>query len=635
MFNMQRLSDLTLGDIVKGLGRYRPFILLVVAIALIVLLLPGKPTPATRQLTSGTAKTTGKTLTSNPYGDSSAGTTGATDVTTPGTPVAGGTLAAGGGATSTKKTAAAGTPAAGGGTAAAAGATTPAAVKGAGPDCDPATGRVRVPSVYAFPCVAPFSGDNGGNTYKGVTKDSITIAIYVGPPDPTTQAILAAGGDNDTDAQRKSTRQDFVTFFERHSETYGRQVKLCQVDGSGASSDDAAGKADAIRVDTECHAFMSWGSPNNAYLNELTARGILCVCTTTLPKDFYLAHAPYVWGNGLPDENQAYIMRAEMIGKQIARNAAGKPYKAHWAGDPGLTLQDRKFGLIYYETTDKAYAAGEKFFEQELSKYKVTLADRAAYIFDANTAQQDSQTIMSKFASEGITSVIFVGDPIYPTFYTQAATNQGYHPEWIITGSALTDETFFARIYDQTQWQHAFGMALLGARAPKEVGEAYRLYGWQFNGAVPAASAEAGIIYPTVFLTFVGIHLAGPNLNAQTYRDGMFSYPVSPAKAGITNYLISWGRQLWSWDDYNLYDDSTLIWYDATATGNDENGKAGTGMYRYIDGGKRYLPGGFGANEIKAFDTNGTVLVYDTLPDADKHPDYPHKDYHNTNVTCC
>ena len=43
--------------------------------------------------------------------------------------------------------------------------------------------------------------------------------------------------------------------------------------------------------------------------------------------------------------------------------------------------------------------------------------------------------------------------------------------------------------------------------------------------------------------------------------------------------------------DYNGIDDATLIWWDPTATGPDEIRKDGTGMWQYVDGGKRYLPG--------------------------------------------
>jgi hypothetical protein len=491
-----------------------------------------------------------------------------------------------------------------------------------GPDCDPATGRVKIPSLYAFPCVPAFSGSNGGATYQGVTKDTVTVAYYQPQDDPTTKAILAAGGDTDSADQVAQQYVEYANIFNHHTQLYGRKVKVVIVPASGNTTDDAAAKADAIKVEKDVKAFMSWGAPGGttAYVNELTAHGVLCVCTTTLPKDFYEAHAPYVWGNGLPDEDQAYIMRAEYIGKRLAGRTA------KWAGDATLITKKRTFGLIYYETTDHAYAAGEKFFEEELARYGVHLADKYSYIFDTPSAQQQSDTIMSKFASEGITSVIFVGDPIYPVFYTGAATKQNYHPEWVVTGSALTDTTFFGRTYDKTQWAHAFGVSLLSARGPKTETDAYRLVQWQLHKE-PVAPGTYTTIWPAVFLSFVGFQMAGPTLNPTTFKLGMFSYPVSPVKPGITNPAASWGRHGWPWDDYNLYDDATELWWDNAATGQDELGNNGTGMYEYVAGGKRFGPGQQPATDPAAFDKNGAVTVYNTLPPQDQYPKYEEKDY--------
>src|SRR5712692_2524807 len=44
-----------------------------------------------------------------------------------------------------------------------------------GPNCDTKTGRVKVPSVYAPPCVQPFRGNNGGATSQGVTANEIKV----------------------------------------------------------------------------------------------------------------------------------------------------------------------------------------------------------------------------------------------------------------------------------------------------------------------------------------------------------------------------------------------------------------------------------------------------------------------------
>jgi hypothetical protein len=123
--------------------------------------------------------------------------------------------------------------------------------------------------------------------------------------------------------------------------------------------------------------------------------------------------------------------------------------------------------------------------------------------------------------------------------------------------------------------------------------------------------------------------LAGPKLNPETYRDGLFSYPVTPPKPGITVSTISWGRQLWSWDDYNAIDDATEIFWDSTAQGPDEVGHNGVGMYRYVHGGRRYLPTQFAKESFAAFaDSTDNVLIYDKLPPQDQPPKYEWKAYY-------
>src|SRR5207248_11594665 len=81
----------------------------------------------------------------------------------------------------------------------------------AAPACDPATGRIRYPSLYAPPCAPPYDGNNGGSTYQGVSGSEITICDAQAASTPQGRAIGAALGDTDTPEQlqktdRKSTR---------------------------------------------------------------------------------------------------------------------------------------------------------------------------------------------------------------------------------------------------------------------------------------------------------------------------------------------------------------------------------------------------------------------------------------------
>ena len=66
-----------------------------------------------------------------------------------------------------------------------------------------------------------------------------------------------------------------------------------------------------------------------------------------------------------------------------------------------------------------------------------------------------------------------------------------------------------------------------------------------------------------------------------------------------------------------------MIWWDPKAKGPDEVGQDGTGLYRYADNGRRYLPGQWPKAKITLFDPKTSSAVLDTLPPEDQPPSYP------------
>jgi Periplasmic binding protein len=488
-----------------------------------------------------------------------------------------------------------------------------------GPNCDTTTGKVAVPSGYAPPCVAPWKGgDNGGATAPGVTKTTITVALYQAQPDLLQQAFFKNTGSDESLANERDTTQQYVDYFSAHYELYGRTIKLVTVKASGAPDDDVAAKADAIKVATEIHAFASFGGPGQttAYADELAARGVLCVgdCVIAEPQSFLDSHAPYVWPTTASPE-QASEHWAAFVGKQLAGR------KAAHAGSSDLRTKRRVFGVVHYDDDAGTFAQSVKHFEQRLAGYKVKPAVTVPYALDLSTAQQDATNVIAKLKSSGVTSVILAGDPVFPTFLTKAATTQGYFPEWVVLGYAYTDTAIFGRQYDQKQWAHAFGVSLLPARTNDALDELGNLITWQ-TGQPPAAKTFRELVQAPL-LFFTGVHLAGPHLTAQTFRDGMFRFPSSPTTTP-TRLHFSWGRHgIWQGVDYTGGDDATVIWWDPTATGPDEVGTVGKGLYRYADDGKRYLPGQWPSAPIPLFDVKTSIGVLTKLPPADQPPSYP------------
>jgi hypothetical protein len=483
------------------------------------------------------------------------------------------------------------------------------------PDCDPDTGRIMVPSIYAPNCVPlwPEGADNGGATYQGVTADEIVIAFY--DPETSPEVLDARERTGVTvpgDEELLENRRRLVGAYNDLFETYGRTVRVEVVYASGSSSDEAAARADAIYIAEEVGAFASIGGPagTNAFADELAERGVMCLCTASQPIENYLNWAPYVW-SGLMSSTQGYVHRADFIANRLA----GRP--AQYAGDPAFQERERTFGLVWYETADGAYADGVRFFEERLAENDITLTASLAYIAGGPT-EEDAQQIITRLKADGVTSVVFAGDPFMPQNLTRQATEQDYWPEWIITGSVGTDNSNLARLYGQDQWANAFGISyLLPPVNPDYTQREGNLVSWHLGEELSS--------YPNIFdwgRLFTGIHLAGPNLTPETFRDGMFSF--LPTWGLTTEFGVSYGVDLWEWDDYLAADDVTLIFWDPEAV--DPRTDAGDlGMYRYLDGAKRYLPGEVGATTTQFFEIDGTIIMFDERPEADRPPQYPRR----------
>lgn len=485
-----------------------------------------------------------------------------------------------------------------------------------GPTCDTTVGRVKLPTIYAPPCVEPFTGDNGGATAQGVTADTITVAVYQPAGDDIASSLIKGAGVDDDPAEVAATRQGLIDVFASAAETYGRKVELVTVEATGAGGDDAAARADAIRVATDIKPFLALGGPaqSSAYGEELVSRGIVCLggCSGPVNNSFVKDNAPYVWTTGSGPAGAAN--GADWLSKRVAGR------KAEFAGSADLREQNRKFALVNYDTPEGDFKESVDAFRGELRTRDVKLSANVTYFLDTNKFQESARTVIAKLRDANVTTVIFAGDPLTPIYLTKEATAQGWFPEWIPTGTLLDDTNFFARQYDDQQWSHAFGAVNGPVRVPQDQFDGYAIWEWAY-GAAPPAKATAVLIAGAVQQIMTGIHLAGPDLTAETFRDGLFRFP--PTGGGPTQPRVSWGYHGSKEADYSPFDDSTEIWFDVDATGKDEIGITGTGMYRWSDGGKRYRPGSWPDSPTLAFREEGAVTEFEERPPEDRAPEYP------------
>jgi hypothetical protein len=482
--------------------------------------------------------------------------------------------------------------------------------------CDPETGRLAVRDFFAPECYAPFDGDNGGATAPGVTADSIKVVYYLGPDDDAIiNYITAAIANDDTNDDSSATLSTMRDFYEQFYELYGRTVDLEFFVGTGIANDEVAARADAVRIAEEIQPFAVLGGPalTSAFADELAAREILCVsCTPSQPAEWYVERDPYVWGI-TPSAAQAREHVAEFVEKQLlGRNA-------EFAGDAAFQSQPRRFGYVYIESSQESKAIADAFVA-DIEAAGADVAQVLPYVLDPASIQTSASQIIGQLKAAGVTTVLFSGDPVAPGPFTIEATAQEYFPEWVVAASTLVDTTAFARTYDQQQWENAFGISYLAARTQPDVSGYYSLYEW-FSGQEPPAADSIGVIVPPLALFHSVLQSTGPNLTAETWRDALFQGSTEPA---ISQPFLSWGETgLWPEPDYGGIDDYTVIWWDPAATGPDEIRKEGTGMWQYVDGGARYLPGDWPTEPLGLFDPDGAVAIYDEPPPGEAPIDYP------------
>jgi len=124
----------------------------------------------------------------------------------------------------------------------------------------------QVPDLqYSVPCVAEFTGNNGGETSRGVTADTIKIVIREFPTTANSQEadkqIRDAGFATADDT--RAIREQFVGYLNENYELYGRKVEFVRYESkfSNATTEALGGGRegacqDATLIADELKAFV-------------------------------------------------------------------------------------------------------------------------------------------------------------------------------------------------------------------------------------------------------------------------------------------------------------------------------------------------------------------------------------------
>ena len=457
-------------------------------------------------------------------------------------------------------------------------------------------------SPYAPPCVPKFTGNNGGATYNGVTASTITLAEREFPSAADTQEIeaqakAAGGAIPQVIAQ---VQQVFLNYFNSVYNLYGRKVVITPYTTQASFTTEELGQgqpqacADADAIANQVHAFAETGITNGTSYGG-TGPFSTCAAQDHLVEfsgDPYYDEAafaslnPYVWSI---TENCNTITDSEA---EVAANMlAGK--KAAYAGDANLKDAVRKFAAFVPNVSQYLNCTKEfvNLMEDKYHVSKSALSPSFDYNLDIATFQQSAQQAIIQFKAAGVTTVICSADPFSLGLLTKAAAQQNYHPEWFMTGSALTDQDQVAQgLYDLPEIQgHMFGLSESAASTaltgPQSL--AGQLYQKLTGHAIPKGTDGN---YGALVEIFNDLQAAGPDLTPSNMARGIHALPTLGAPA----------YQYGQWT-YNLgptgtpgggvhtaADDARFVYWDGTKT-SPLNGVTGT--FVAVLGGKRFSLG--------------------------------------------
>lgn len=491
--------------------------------------------------------------------------------------------------------------------------------------CDKTTGYVAIPTLTSAPCVPKFTGNNGGATAPGVTADTIKVGYYIAKPDPLFDQLLKATGTYDAPDATDKVTQAYFQIYAHVFELYGRHLQLVRINGTGTSTDAVAARADADAAAAK-GVFAVIGGPSQAkeFGDELATKHVLCLggCIISQPQKYILDREPYLYPLGpTPDQTNTLVTAL------IKNNLVGKPVQ--WAG-ADFVGKPRTYALLTYNTPDGQYTSAWNDLQQKMENVGAHLVPngRIDYPLNFATIQADARTYAAKLKATGATTIVFSGDPLFPQYISQEMTKQNYFPEWVMGGTVLADTVAFARNYDQQQWKHAFGINISHPLTVKKDQDAYKLHQWWY-GTPPETDNNYGVVDAPIRMFMIGLQTAGPNLTPQAFKNGLDAIPPNPAPdTPSARAIYTWGDHgLWPGvtDDPGGSDNVSLLWWDPTATGQNETGKEGVGEYRILNNGQRYTASHFPTTPLPFFDPANTVTVYPQgqLPADLTPPNYP------------
>ncbi|MEY2469698.1 MAG: hypothetical protein QOF21_2396 [Actinomycetota bacterium] len=475
--------------------------------------------------------------------------------------------------------------------------------------CDKNGKQIGPPGYKNMPdCVSVWKGgDNGGATMTGVTDKTINFVAYVAKGDAEVNAILATQGLAASAEQACEAKQAFFEEINKYWELYGR--KFVSLDGPGANKgstqndnchfpffqgqctltppDPPCQQAEAKVIASMKPAFVL--GPGNTMAEELARQHIITLGGGSAPYSYYEERAPYYYGLLMDGFRQARFDSEywckKLNGKPTAHAGTDVMTTRRWGATPGQP-PTRKLAVIFPETN------GDETVRLSVEKFKSYITGGTCntpggvlmipYASDITTAQQQSVNVVQQLIDNHITTVACWCDPIAPVFLTQNMSKQAYFPEHWLLGVFLMDYDVLGRLYDSSEWIHAFGVSDLGQGQPFAQTDAARWWADSGRPGLPDATENATL--PFFSLMATSFHVAGARPTPERIHAGLTAIePFASWQATHDPHNIKIGFRPPS--EWTAAMDTREVYWSATRT-SEIDGKPGS--YCPVNGGRRF-----------------------------------------------
>lgn len=407
------------------------------------------------------------------------------------------------------------------------------------------------------PCVPFWKGDNGGATYQGVTKDTITVVV---PDLPPGYNVMVA----------------YEGFFNRRFQFYGRKLKLIGAvfDQQTGSDEATAQQYLAAKVDEEYKAFATLpllAYRGTTYYRELARRGVVSVTDYPQYTQAMLEGlSPYVWQYGMALDR---IM--SITGDWMCTRLAGRT--ADYTTDTTLLGKRRSFGLIYEDSISNRFdpaplknALKDCDVQPKVVRHLARGSAPATTQSPPHSQDAEIQSAVLDLKNEEVTSVMCICEAQTLGALAQQSTQQAYFPEWNSATYQLHEDLYVQQMNnpDQEQRSAMFGISFI----PRLLRAADDPSVWALQEQDPSAFVQTRDddsvhrqltfqrLYRTLLLLASGIQMAGPNLTPQTFAAGLqrttFPNPSSRLQPGKVGFLGG---------SYSMTIDAAEYWWSNTA----------------------------------------------------------------------